>query len=133
MKENYCFETILWAMLQDVICFKFSNRICVKKVLSNLSLPRFESTGNVHVQKKLTNLYINILIIQPLLLVQRICNHSFQSFEKLQKVWILEAKLDFQKIKFDFSNSKLPSILGLTFPVLKLSRKFSNLNFYLKS
>ena len=44
----------------------------------------------------------------------------------------MEIKLDFKTTKLDFSNSKLFSILGLTFPVLKPSGKHLNLNFLFK-
>ena len=60
-------------------------------------------------------------------------NHSFSKFRKTLKVYFLETKLDFQKTKLSLSNSKFPSILGLTFPVLKPSKKPSNLNFLSKN
>ena len=56
-------------------------------------------------------------------------NHIFPKFLKTFRLDFLVFKLDFEETKLGFSNCKFPSILGLTFQLLKRSRNPSKSKF----
>ena len=58
-----------------------------------------------------------------------IYNHIFPKLLKTFRLDFLVFKLDFEETKLGFSNCKFPSILGLTFQLLKRSRNPSKSKF----